>query len=88
MLSDQVDSQTEKITDLERVLDSKADVLKKTEDVLSREMLEKSALETARLGLLTEITDMRMRQVTPGSDLSNYLTLPIYLTWAPTYLTI
>ena len=63
MLSDQVESQTEKITDLERVLDDKQGALQKTEDVLARELLEKSALETARLGLLSEITDMRLRQV-------------------------
>ena len=63
VLSDQVESQTEKITDLERVLDDKQGTLQKTEDVLARELLEKSALETARLGLLSEITDMRLRQV-------------------------
>ena len=63
VLSDQVESQTEKITDLERVLDDKQGALQKTEDVLARELLEKSALETARLGLLSEITDMRLRQV-------------------------
>ena len=63
VLSDQVESQTEKISDLERVLDDKQGTLQKTEDVLARELLEKSALETARLGLLSEITDMRLRQV-------------------------
>ena len=62
VLSDQVENQTDKITDLERVLDDKQGVLLKTEDVLARELLEKSALETARLGLLSEITDMRLRQ--------------------------
>lgn len=68
VLSDQVESQTEKITDLERVLDDKQGTLQKTEDVLARELLEKSALETARLGLLSEITDMRLRQVKQFSD--------------------
>ena len=68
VLSDQVESQTEKITDLERVLDDKQGTLQKTEDVLARELLEKSALETARLGLLSEITDMRLRQVNQLSD--------------------
>ena len=69
VLSDQVESQTEKITDLERVLDDKQGTLQKTEDVLARELLEKSALETARLGLLSEITDMRLRQVNRFSDM-------------------
>ena len=68
VLSDQVESQTEKITDLERVLDDKQGTLQKTEDVLARELLEKSALETARLGLLSEITDMRLRQVNQFFD--------------------
>ena len=68
VLSDQVESQTEKITDLERVLDDKQGTLQKTEDVLARELLEKSALETARLGLLSEITDMRLRQVNQFSN--------------------
>ena len=45
------------------MLDDKQGALQKTEDVLARELLEKSALETARLGLLSEITDMRLRQV-------------------------
>ena len=68
VLSDQVESQTEKITDLERVLDDKQGTLQKTEDVLARELLEKSALEAARLGLLSEITDMRLRQVNQFSN--------------------
>ena len=75
VLSDQVESQTEKITDLERVLDDKQGTLQKTEDVLARELLEKSALETARLGLLSEITDMRLRQVNQFSDDGSYMNL-------------
>ena len=44
MLSDQIESQTEKITDLERILDDKKEVLKKTEELLQREMLNRSVL--------------------------------------------
>ncbi len=41
MLSDQIENQTEKITDLERILDDKKEVLKKTEELLQREMLNR-----------------------------------------------
>jgi hypothetical protein len=42
VLSDQIENQTEKITDLERILDDKKEVLKKTEELLQREMLNRS----------------------------------------------
>ena len=41
-MSDQIESQTEKITDLERILDDKKEVLRKTEELLQREMLNRS----------------------------------------------
>jgi hypothetical protein len=41
VLSDQIESQTEKITDLERILDDKKEVLRKTEELLQREMLNR-----------------------------------------------
>ncbi len=40
-MSDQIENQTEKITDLERILDDKKEVLKKTEELLQREMLNR-----------------------------------------------
>jgi len=45
MLSDQIDSQSDKILDLEKILDDKKDVLRKTEDILQREMLSRFAHE-------------------------------------------
>ena len=41
MLSDQIHNQTDKILDLERTLDSKKDALKKTEDLLQIEMINR-----------------------------------------------
>jgi hypothetical protein len=38
-MSDQLESQSDKISDLEKILDDKKDVLRKTEDILQREML-------------------------------------------------
>ena len=41
MLSDQIHNQTDKILDLERTLDSKKEALKKTEDLLQIEMIDR-----------------------------------------------
>ncbi len=53
LLSDQIENQTGKICDLERVLGGKKDVLRRTEDTLPREMLTRSSLETRKLGLMS-----------------------------------
>ena len=58
MLADQVDSQIEKIGDLEKLLDDKKEVLRRTEDILQREMINRSALETKKLELLTDLSQV------------------------------
>ena len=63
LLSDQIESQTDKIGDLEKILDDKKDVLRKTEDVLQREMISRSSLETKKLELMSEISGLKLRQV-------------------------
>ena len=40
-MSDQLESQTDKISDLENLLDDKKEVLKKTEEVLNMEILNR-----------------------------------------------
>ncbi|QQP34912.1 PTPRF interacting protein_ binding protein 1 (Liprin beta 1), partial [Caligus rogercresseyi] len=62
VLSRQIDGQTNKIYDLEKILDDKKDVLRKTEDVLSREILSRSSLETKKLELLSEIANLKLKQ--------------------------
>ena len=62
MLSDQVDSQCEKIGDLEKMLDDKKEVLKRTEDILQREMINRSALETKKLELMSDLAGLKLRQ--------------------------
>ena len=62
LLSDQIEAQTDKITDLEKILDDKKDVLRKTEDVLQREMITRSSLETKKLELMSEISGLKLRQ--------------------------
>ena len=62
VLSDQVDSQCEKIGDLEKLLDDKKEVLKRTEDILQREMINRSALETKKLELMSDIAQLKLRE--------------------------
>jgi len=62
VLSDQIDSQTEKICDLERTLDDKKEDLKKTEDLLQIEMMNRSTLETTKLELMSEISGLKLKQ--------------------------
>lgn len=62
LLSDQLESQTDKISDLENLLDDKKEVLKKTEEVLNMEILNRSSLETQKLELLSEISGLKFRQ--------------------------
>ena len=65
MLSDQIHNQTDKILDLERTLDSKKEALKKTEDLLQIEMIN-------RFDILDNKSDpMKIEiyaQVGPGND--------------------
>ena len=65
ILSDQIHNQTDKILDLERTLDSKKEALKKTEDLLQIEMIN-------RFDILDNKSDpMKIEidaQVGPGND--------------------
>ena len=61
-MSDQVDSQCEKIGDLEKLLDDKKEVLRRTEDILQREMINRSALETKKLELMSDLASLKLRQ--------------------------
>ena len=61
MLSDQIHNQTDKILDLERTLDSKKEALKKTEDLLQIEMINR--LTSCRVFEIPYLA-----QVEPGDD--------------------
>ena len=61
VLSDQLENQTDKIVSLEKVLDDKKETLRRTEDLLQREILNKSSLETQKLELIAEITDIKIK---------------------------
>ena len=45
-------------------MDDKKDVLRKTEDILQREMLTRSSLETQKLELMSELSNLKLRQAT------------------------
>lgn len=57
-----MDSQCEKIGDLEKLLDDKKEVLRRTEDILQREMINRSALETKKLELMSDLAQLKLRQ--------------------------
>ncbi|XP_064101898.1 liprin-beta-2-like isoform X8 [Macrobrachium nipponense] len=62
VLSEQVEAQTEKIQDMESLLDQKKELLRKTEEQLQKEVMTRSSLETQRLELFSEISNLKLRQ--------------------------
>ena len=62
VLSDQIESATDKINDMEKLLDDKKEVLRKTEELLQREILTRSSLETQKLELMSTVTNLKLRQ--------------------------
>nr|XP_045623239.1 uncharacterized protein LOC123773478 isoform X3 [Procambarus clarkii] len=62
VLSEQVEAQTEKIADLESLLQQKKDQLHKSEEQLQKEAMARSSLETQCLELVSEISNLKLRQ--------------------------
>ncbi|XP_071056703.1 liprin-beta-2 isoform X3 [Onthophagus taurus] len=61
VLSEQIEAQSEKITDLEKSLQEKKQQLISTEDVLQREMLSRSSLETQKLELMSAMSELKLQ---------------------------
>lgn len=61
ILSEQVNLQNEKINELERLLNEKNRLIANAEDILQREMLARSSLETKKLELLSTISELNLR---------------------------
>ncbi|KAL7828061.1 hypothetical protein AOLI_G00312130 [Acnodon oligacanthus] len=61
VLTDQVEVQGEKIKDLEMCLEEHRMKLNATEELLQQELLSRSALETQKLELLTEISSLKLK---------------------------
>lgn len=62
VLSEQVEAQSSKIIELENLLQDKKDIIRQMEEVIQKEVLARSALETQKLELLTTLSEMKLRQ--------------------------
>ncbi|CAH1103888.1 unnamed protein product [Psylliodes chrysocephalus] len=62
VLSDQIEAQSDKISDLEKMLQEKKQLLSDTEDKLQREMLSRSSLETQKLELMSIMSELKLQQ--------------------------
>ncbi|XP_068573312.1 liprin-beta-1 isoform X2 [Cebidichthys violaceus] len=61
VLTDQVEVQGEKIRDLDTCLDHHRQKLNATEDLLQQELLNRTALETQKLELMTEVSSLKLK---------------------------
>ncbi|XP_030627648.1 liprin-beta-1 [Chanos chanos] len=64
ILTDQVEVQGEKIRDLDVCLEEHREKLNATEEMLQQELLSRSALETQKLELLTEVSSLKLKLTT------------------------
>ncbi|KAM7002692.1 liprin-beta-1b isoform 3-T3 [Tautogolabrus adspersus] len=60
VLTDQVEAQGEKIRDLDLCLDDHRDKLNATEEMLQQELLCRTALETQKLELISEVSNLKL----------------------------
>ncbi|XP_035791916.1 uncharacterized protein LOC118466525 isoform X2 [Anopheles albimanus] len=61
-LTEQVQTLTSKISDLERTVKEKNQLLANAEDLLQREMLSRSSLETQKLELMSAMSELKLQQ--------------------------
>ncbi|XP_067357735.1 liprin-beta-1b isoform X3 [Channa argus] len=61
VLTDQVDAQGEKIRDLDMCLDEHREKLNATEEMLQQELLCRTALETQKLELMSEVSNLKLK---------------------------
>ncbi|XP_055087844.1 liprin-beta-1-like [Periophthalmus magnuspinnatus] len=61
VLTDQVEVQGEKIRDLDSCLEQHREKLNATEELLQQELLNRSALETQKLELMTEVSSLKLK---------------------------
>ncbi|MEQ2229591.1 Liprin-beta-1 [Ilyodon furcidens] len=61
VLTDQVDAQGEKIRDLDVCLDEHREKLNATEEMLQQELLCRTALETQKLQLMSEVSNLKLK---------------------------
>ncbi|XP_038635927.1 liprin-beta-1b isoform X13 [Scyliorhinus canicula] len=61
VLTDQVEAQGEKIRDLECCLDDHREKLNGTEEMLQQELLSRTSLETQKLDLMAEVSNLKIK---------------------------
>ncbi|XP_023318512.1 liprin-beta-1 [Trichogramma pretiosum] len=64
VLSEQIDVQMQEINNLKDELDSKKEVIQHMEEIMHKEALLRSSLETQKLELLNSLTEMKLKQAT------------------------
>ncbi|XP_033490940.2 liprin-beta-1b isoform X9 [Epinephelus lanceolatus] len=68
VLTDQVEAQGEKIRDLDLCLDEHREKLNATEEMLQQELLCRSALESQKLELISEVNNLKLKLNTMDKD--------------------
>ncbi|XP_071393797.1 liprin-beta-1b isoform X2 [Centroberyx affinis] len=68
VLTDQVEAQGEKIRDLDVCLDEHREKLNATEEMLQQELLCRTALETQKLDLMSEVSNLKLKLNTMEKD--------------------
>ncbi|NXH21774.1 LIPB2 protein, partial [Bucco capensis] len=72
VLTDQVEAQGEKIRDLEICLEGHQLKLNHTEEMLQQELLSRTSLETQKLDLMAEVSDLKIKLVGMEKEQSEY----------------
>ncbi|KAJ6666359.1 hypothetical protein lerEdw1_000632, partial [Lerista edwardsae] len=72
VLTDQVDAQGEKIRDLELCLEEHREKLNATEEMLQQELLSRTSLETQKLDLMAEISNLKLKLTAVEKDRIDY----------------
>uniref|UniRef100_A0A146LJL7 Liprin-beta-1 n=1 Tax=Lygus hesperus TaxID=30085 RepID=A0A146LJL7_LYGHE len=68
VLTDQVEAQSERINDLERTVSEQKRQISASEDLLQREMLTRSGLETQKLELLAVVSELKRHETVLEKD--------------------
>ncbi|XP_051029342.1 liprin-beta-1 isoform X1 [Phodopus roborovskii] len=72
VLTDQVEAQGEKIRDLELCLEEHRDKLNATEEMLQQELLSRTSLETQKLELMAEVSNLKLKLTAVEKDRLDY----------------
>ncbi|KAL8219135.1 UNVERIFIED_CONTAM: hypothetical protein K2H54_007993 [Gekko kuhli] len=72
VLTDQVEAQGEKIRDLEFCLEEHREKLNATEEMLQQELLSRTSLETQKLDLMAEVSNLKLKLTSVEKDRKDY----------------